>query len=200
MLTVRSISAVVEAWSEAAGRPVSWQEMVSVRRSKPVCRARALVIWLARRHTSLSLPQIGRQMGGRDHTTILHNCRVIDALLAADDADTVAAVASLEAGLAPLLETPQPLVPEAMPPETRAPARGAVLDRLVDAVDAVLTSADAAALARGTRRARDADLALSRALTALRSAQCRVMASGAERPIGARTHPPSAAAPHATAA
>ncbi len=200
MLTVRSISAVVEAWSEATGRPVSWQEMVSVRRSKPVCRARALVIWLARRHTSLSLPQIGRQMGGRDHTTILHNCRVIDALLAADDAETVAAVARLEAGLAPLLETAQPLEPEAMPPETRALARGAVLDRLVDAVDAVLTSADAAALARGTRRARDADLALSRALTALRSAQCRVMASGAERPVGARTHRPSAAAPHATAA
>jgi hypothetical protein len=200
MLTVRSISAVVEAWSEAAGRPVSWQEMVSVRRSKPVCRARALVIWLARRHTSLSLPQIGRQMGGRDHTTILHNCRVIDALLAADDAETVAAVARLEAGLAPLLETAQPLEPEAMPPETRALARGAVLDQLVDAVDAVLTSADAAALARGTRRARDADLALSRALTALRSAQCRVMASGAERPVCARTHRPSAAAPHATAA
>ena len=38
-------------------------------------------MYLSRRLTSLSLEQIGSYFGGRDHTTVLHNCRKTENLL-----------------------------------------------------------------------------------------------------------------------
>lgn len=173
MITVRALSMLVEDWSRETGQSVSWHEMVSVRRSRAVCRARSLLIWLARRHTSLSLPQIGRQMGGRDHTTILYNCRVVDALIAKADAPTLTALDRIEAEIEPLAQMPAPITATVAPP---GPQRLVAYDRLVDAVEAVLSTADAAALARGTRQAGTADLALTNALSALRSARSRILA------------------------
>lgn len=40
-------------------------------------RARQAVAWLARKHTNLSLPQIGKRLGGRDHSTICHAIAVV---------------------------------------------------------------------------------------------------------------------------
>lgn len=51
---------------------VSKSELMSNRRDQRVCRARHKCWWLAKQHTSLSLPAIGRMFGGRDHTTIMH--------------------------------------------------------------------------------------------------------------------------------
>lgn len=59
-------------------------DMISLRKHKNVVRARQVAYWLCKRHTALSMPQIGRHLGGRDHTTVLHGCRVIDALIASD--------------------------------------------------------------------------------------------------------------------
>lgn len=42
-------------------------------------------MYLARRLTPLSLPEIGRRFGGRDHTTVLHGVRAVETRLAADD-------------------------------------------------------------------------------------------------------------------
>jgi hypothetical protein len=56
-----------------------------------VCQPRQAFFWLARRFTSLSLPQIGQLAGGRDHTTALHGVRRVDrvvALLGEPDEDT----------------------------------------------------------------------------------------------------------------
>jgi chromosomal replication initiator protein len=39
--------------------------------------ARALVVYLARELAGLSYEQIGRALGGRDHTTMMHNYRKI---------------------------------------------------------------------------------------------------------------------------
>lgn len=47
-------------------------ELYSSRRHKDIALARHFVMYWACRLTTLSLPQIGRLMGGRDHTTILH--------------------------------------------------------------------------------------------------------------------------------
>lgn len=46
------------------------------RRSRHIVLARQFVMYWAARQTALSLPQIGRLMGGRDHTTILHGKNV----------------------------------------------------------------------------------------------------------------------------
>ena len=73
-------------------------DMTSARQSRAIARARQLAMYLARRHTALSLPAIGRHFGNRDHSTVLYACRAIEGRLALDP-DLAAAVASLEARL-----------------------------------------------------------------------------------------------------
>ena len=41
-------------------------------------------MYLAKKLTSRSLPEIGRRFGGRDHSTVLHAVRKIEALVAKD--------------------------------------------------------------------------------------------------------------------
>lgn len=55
-------------------------EMTSARRSREVARPRQVAMYLAKRLTPRSLPEIGRRFGGRDHTTVIHAIRRIDAL------------------------------------------------------------------------------------------------------------------------
>ena len=43
-------------------------------------------MYLAKTLTLRSLPEIGRRFGGRDHTTVLHAVRTIEALVARDNA------------------------------------------------------------------------------------------------------------------
>jgi len=50
-------------------------ELFSCRRNKELCTARHLVWQLAHKLTSLSYPQMGKLMGNRDHTTVLHAVR-----------------------------------------------------------------------------------------------------------------------------
>jgi chromosomal replication initiator protein len=50
-------------------------DIVSHRRSRPICAARHAAYRMARDLTFLSLPQIGQRIGGRDHTTVLHGVR-----------------------------------------------------------------------------------------------------------------------------
>lgn len=63
---------------------VNEKDIVSPRRDAPSVQARHVAIYLARQMTPLSLPAIGRLFGGRDHTTILHAVRRVDALLSHD--------------------------------------------------------------------------------------------------------------------
>jgi chromosomal replication initiator protein len=37
-----------------------------------------VAIYLTREMTGMSLPQIGEVFGGRDHTTIMHSCKVME--------------------------------------------------------------------------------------------------------------------------
>ena len=41
-------------------------------RKQRLVKARHMAMFLCRRHTDLSLPRIGRLLGGRDHTTVIH--------------------------------------------------------------------------------------------------------------------------------
>jgi len=56
---------------------------------------RQIVMYLARKHTTHSYPEIGRRLGGRDHTTILHAFHKIEGLILQDN-DVAAEVALLE--------------------------------------------------------------------------------------------------------
>lgn len=56
---------------------VSMMDLLSARRTKDVVRVRHIAMYLAKNLTLRSLPEIGRQMGGRDHTTILHGVRKV---------------------------------------------------------------------------------------------------------------------------
>jgi len=56
--------------------------------------ARQVAMYLARELTDHSLPHIGREFGGRDHTTVLHACRRVAARIAVD-ATALADIAAL---------------------------------------------------------------------------------------------------------
>ena len=59
-------------------------DICSARRTKEVVLPRHVAMWIARNYTLKSLPEIGRLMGGRDHTTVLSGERRISALLVSD--------------------------------------------------------------------------------------------------------------------
>jgi len=52
-------------------------DMHSKKRSRAVARPRQVAMALAKELTQMSLPEIGSNFGGRDHTTVLHACRQI---------------------------------------------------------------------------------------------------------------------------
>ncbi len=56
----------------------------SPQRARRVARPRQVAMYLSRKLTTRSLPEIGRRFGGRDHTTVLHACRRIEALVLED--------------------------------------------------------------------------------------------------------------------
>ena len=59
---------------------IKTSDMHSKKRSRIVARPRQVAMYLAKELTQLSLPEIGANFGGRDHTTILHGCRQITKL------------------------------------------------------------------------------------------------------------------------
>jgi chromosomal replication initiator protein len=63
---------------------VSRAELVGSSRAATPLRARQVAIFLTRDLTDLSLPQIGRLYGGRDHTTVLNSLRRVEAGLDED--------------------------------------------------------------------------------------------------------------------
>lgn len=75
--------------------------LTSASRRQSVVAARAVAIYLARELTPLSYAEIGAALGGRDHTTIMHNYRRIDRGLAKDRA-LRSAVEELRRLLSPL--------------------------------------------------------------------------------------------------
>ncbi len=64
---------------------MSLDDLTGSRRDAPTAHARQVAMYLLRNDSSLSLPEIGRNLGGRDHTTALHGCRKIERLIQLDD-------------------------------------------------------------------------------------------------------------------
>lgn len=60
------------------------QDMHSARRSRNVARPRQVAMFLCKKMTPRSLPEIGRKFGGRDHTTVMHAVRKVEELMQED--------------------------------------------------------------------------------------------------------------------
>ncbi len=77
---------------------ISRAELVGTSRAATPLRARQVAIFLTRDLTDLSLPQIGRLYGGRDHTTVLNSLRRIEASLD-EDADLAEKIRELRGAI-----------------------------------------------------------------------------------------------------
>ncbi|SOB79311.1 chromosomal replication initiator protein DnaA [Sphingomonas guangdongensis] len=74
-------------------------DLLSARRAVAVARPRQIAMYLAKRLTTRSLPEIGRKFGNRDHSTVIHAVRRIEDLRGKDqdiDGAVVALLRQLE--------------------------------------------------------------------------------------------------------
>ncbi len=56
----------------------------SKKRTRQIAYPRQIAMYIARELTDLSLPKIGEEFGGRDHTTVIHACEKINAEIQSD--------------------------------------------------------------------------------------------------------------------
>lgn len=77
-----TVEAIKRAVAHAFG--LSLNDLLSKRRSQSVSRPRQVAMYLTQQMTVLSTPAIGEKFGGRDHTTVLHAVRTIEALMERD--------------------------------------------------------------------------------------------------------------------
>lgn len=75
LITIENIQRTVAEYYN-----IKMADMKSKTRSRSVARPRQMAMALAKELTSHSLPEIGREFGGRDHTTVMHACKTINEL------------------------------------------------------------------------------------------------------------------------
>jgi chromosomal replication initiator protein len=63
---------------------IRMSDLMSSKRTRSIARPRQLAMTLAKELTNCSLPEIGNQFGGRDHTTVLHATRKVKELRESD--------------------------------------------------------------------------------------------------------------------
>ncbi|HWJ41849.1 MAG TPA: chromosomal replication initiator protein DnaA [Solirubrobacterales bacterium] len=78
-----SVEEIQQRVAECFG--IARAELVGSSRAATPLRARQVAIFLTRDMTDLSLPQIGRLYGGRDHSTVLNSLRRVEASLDEDE-------------------------------------------------------------------------------------------------------------------
>ena len=79
-INVESIQNIVAAYFN-----LGMQELLSARRSRSLARPRQIAMYLAKQHTTSSLPDIGRKFSNRDHTTVIHAVKKIEELMKKDE-------------------------------------------------------------------------------------------------------------------
>ncbi len=72
LVTVENIQRTVAEYYK-----IKVADLLSKRRNRSVARPRQIAMALAKELTNHSLPEIGDAFGGRDHTTVLHACRIL---------------------------------------------------------------------------------------------------------------------------
>lgn len=75
---------------------ITMDEILSKRRARAIARPRQVAMYLSKQLTTRSLPDIGRRFGGRDHTTVIHAVKRIEALRKIDPALNTSVEAVIE--------------------------------------------------------------------------------------------------------
>lgn len=57
---------------------ISLEDLVSKKKTKNIAYPRQVAMYIGRKLTDLSLPKLGEEFGGRDHSTVLHACNKIE--------------------------------------------------------------------------------------------------------------------------
>ena len=79
-VTIDSIQDVVSSYFN-----LRVEDLKSQRRTRNVAYPRQIAMYLSRKLTDMSLPKIGEEFGGRDHTTVIHAYEKISGNLKTDD-------------------------------------------------------------------------------------------------------------------
>jgi chromosomal replication initiator protein len=79
LVTVENIQKMVAEYFK-----IRVADLLSKRRNRSITRPRQIAMALSKELTKHSLPEIGDAFGGRDHTTVLHACRVVKDLRDSD--------------------------------------------------------------------------------------------------------------------
>ena len=74
-----NINTILRIVAKHFNMPVN--DIVSARRTANVVMPRHIAMYLAKTMTPRSFPEVGRRMGGRDHTTVLHAFKKIERLI-----------------------------------------------------------------------------------------------------------------------
>jgi chromosomal replication initiator protein len=74
-----SVDAILDA--VAAYFSVARSDIVGRKRTRTITLPRQMAMYLSRRLTAMSFPEIGRLLGGKNHTTVLAACRRVDEML-----------------------------------------------------------------------------------------------------------------------
>ena len=56
---------------------ISVEDLMGPRRNKELVNPRQIAAYLLREELNLSFPKIGKELGGKDHTTIMHACNKV---------------------------------------------------------------------------------------------------------------------------
>jgi chromosomal replication initiator protein len=75
---------ILQATADFFGTSID--ELIGSSRRQPLARHRQIGMYLCRENTDLSLPKIGAQFGGRDHTTVIHAVDKVKSLMQTDKA------------------------------------------------------------------------------------------------------------------
>ena len=73
---------IMQTVSEYYG--VTLNDLTGVTRKREITVPRQIAMYLTRELTGMSLPQIGNVFGGRDHTTVMHSCKTVEAGISGD--------------------------------------------------------------------------------------------------------------------
>ncbi len=74
-----TVAMILDATVDQFGFPID--ELIGKSRRRPLVIARQMAMYVTRELTDLSFPHIAREFGGRDHTTVMHACDKISALM-----------------------------------------------------------------------------------------------------------------------